>query len=339
MPVEKTILGHLPMVYAVSAQRIGDQQVFLAATELHGPCLAFNSSDPKPVEVWDRPGGTMSLVPVHDGSGRFLAIQQAWPIYHFEHARVVDVRPTDSTAHVWQSANVLDLPFAHRLALFEGWVIGATMAGGKTAQEDWSSPGSVIAAPLPSEWGTPLRPKAICEGIRRNHGMTTARLDGLSRLFVSGIDGVFMLTAPPQDDGEWACRRLLNHDVSDMAVFDIDGDGEPELITIEPFHGDCLVFYKRVGGGCWRAVARLAINFGHVVWAGSLNGRPALIVGNRGGNKAIVLMRPRRQGTLEMSIETLDTGTGPANIVVIGSDTILSANHAAGEIALYRVRD
>ncbi len=339
MPVEKTIVGHLPMVYAVSAQRVGGRLVVLAATELYGPCLAFSSDDSEPVEVWDRPGGTMSLVPVHDGSGRFLAIQQAWPIYHFEQARVVDVRPTDSGAQAWQSTNVLELPFAHRLALFEGWVIGATMAGGKTAQEDWSMPGSVIAAPLSPEWGTPLRPKVICQGIRRNHGMAMASVDGKPRLFVSGIDGLFMLTAPHGDTDAWACERLLNHDVSDMAVFDIDGDGEPELVTVEPFHGDGLVFYKRFKKGVWREVRRLAINFGHVVWAGMLNDRPALVVGNRGGEKELVLMRPERQGSLDMLAEILDTGVGPANIVVIESDTILSANHALGEIVRYRVSD
>lgn len=41
-----------------------------------------------------------------------------------------------------------------------------------------------------------------------------------------------MLYIPQTPDGTWESERIIGHEVSDMAVCDIDGDGELELATI-----------------------------------------------------------------------------------------------------------
>ncbi len=333
----KQVLGELPMVYAVCVNRIGNQPFYMAATELHGPCYAYSPPHHKPIQVWDRPGGVMSLIAINDGTGRALAIQRAWPIYHFDQACVVDIKPSDASGQQWQVAPVLDLPFAHRVMIFGQWVIGATLANAKAAQEDWTVPGKVVAAPLTQQWGTPLEAQTILDGIRRNHGMNIVELDGKPRLMVSGIDGLFAITAPSTDQPQWQHERLLDHDVSDMAVFDIDGDGHPELITIEPFHGDRLVIYKRSNAGQWQPAYEHAIRFGHVVWAGLFTGQPTLLIGNRAGDKDLYMLRPKQPGSLDMTCTWIDRHTGPANIAVIQPNLILAANHALGEVALYEV--
>ena len=117
-----------------------------------------------------------------------------------------------------------------------------------------------------------------------------------------------------------------------MAVFDLDRDGQPELITIEPFHGNHMGVHKRSADRTWQKVAERPLHFGHVVWAGDFADRPTLIVGNRGGPKDLYLLRARPTAPLE-------SGGGPANIAIFSSTELLVANQAISQVALYRVSD
>lgn len=329
------------MVYAVTALRKNGGVCFLAATELYGEWHLFSPPDYEPVIASHRPGGVMSLVPCSEEPLSVLAIEQSYPIYHFDNSRITLAVQGDPRLP-WEKQPVLSLPFLHRIAIFhsEGkrHLIAATFAEGKEFQEDWSRPGAVYAGRIPEVAGGSWRLDPVLEGISRHHGMSIADWEGRPTLFVSGREGLFALR-PDEGASRWPVRHLLRHDVSDMAVFDLDGDGNEEIATIEPFHGNRMVIYRTSNSGL-KAVVEQEMTFGHVVWSGVIRGRRALILGNRAGRKDLRILRFRGDGSLDHETVVLDEGGGPANISVVHEpdrDLILCANHARGEVALYEI--
>jgi hypothetical protein len=84
-----------------------------------------------------------------------------------------------------------------------------------------------------------------------------------------------------------------------------------------------------------------SIEFGHVLWAGMLLGRPGLLVGARGAGKEIALYRPAPGGLLKK--ELIDEGAGPAQAAVIDNGksecTIFVSAHARGEVISYAISE
>jgi len=165
-------------------------------------------------------------------------------------------------------------------------------------------------------------------------------LDGEEVVMVSGVEGLFSLKPRERPGLKWDCRRLLEREVSDMFVYDLDGDGCPEIVTIEPFHGDMLVVYKRFSN-VWKSVYDTFVGFGHVVWAGRIRGRPAIIIGSRSGRKDLSILFPDRR-LKSMDRRILDDNAEPVQITVVhtkDADLVLSANQEQSEIALYELTD
>ena len=62
---------------------------------------------------------------------------------------------------------------------------------------------------------------------------------------------------PPADEnGEWTYEQLTTDPASDMLYLDFDQDGQKELMTFAPFHGDTLAVYKLVDGSYQKGVGR-----------------------------------------------------------------------------------
>ena len=348
MKIRKRVLAALDNVYVVTAVEIDGDTGFLAATEGRGPCLLFRPPAWEAETVWQGPGGAMSLVPLQTRPSGLLAIQGFFPIFQAAAAGVVHALPPAAAGVEWAVRRVLELPFVHRIeAVYPGGLphlVAATLCAGKDDVDDWSQPGAVYLVPV--SWSLAAvwpRPRPLLTGIVKNHGMCVSRLDGTDVVLVSASEGVFRINVPDSAAGAWECSRLLEHEVSDMSIADIDGDGVAELVTIEPFHGDCLTVYRRHSvGGAWVRAASAALSFGHVVWAGSLGGAPALLGGSRAGDRDLVLFRVEsgaRQWRLRPQV--LDTGGGPTQVAVVqasGVDLVCSANHGAGEVVLYELR-
>ena len=344
MNCKKTVLAELQKPYAVRAVEIeGRSRFFAASEERHGECLLFEPPDYQPELVWDAPGGCMSIAGLGTGSGSFLAIQNFFPVFASEDAAIVHVERTTDAASDWRVQRIIDLPFVHRFEVFQHrgiwYLIAATLCAKKDFQDDWSHPGSVHVATVPADPKGPWPLTTVLNGVSKNHGMHLTRIKGQTAVLICGEQGLFALYPPDGFEGYWHNEKLLDHEISDVYCSDLDGDGQNELVTIEPFHGNKLAIYKRQGNN-YREVYAMTLDFGHVVWAGTILDRPGIIAGNRGGDKDLFLMTPRSAGSLDMEKTVLDSGVGAAQIAVVNlakRTLVFSANHGIDEVALYEI--
>ncbi|MFW6139584.1 MAG: hypothetical protein ACOC7U_10505 [Spirochaetota bacterium] len=343
MQLQKKIIANLPRVYAVSPISIKGKTYFIAAAEEKGSCLLFSPPDWKTSTIWNQPGGTMEVVPLEKESGAFLAVQKFYPIFQSQEACIVYAEPESSITKPWKVTKVLDLPFVHRIGRVTvkntPYVIASTLCSGKDYQEDWTKPGAVYAGPIPADIHGSWEINPILEGITKNHGLHVTTLDGRTSILVCGEEGIFNIIVPENENEPWTTEQLVGKGVSDIYAFDLDNDGNKELITIEPFHGNHLKIYKRIAGK-WDAVFEKKINFGHVVWGGMILGKPSVIFGCRGGSKGLAMVTDFDSKLQNTSCRVIDEGTGPASIKVIHMndyELIISANHGVGEVAFYTI--
>lgn len=343
MKFSKTVLAPLEMVYAVHPLELNGWVHFLAATEIRGPCLLFSPPDWKPQVVWEGPGGTMNLVPV-PGQQAFLAIQEFFPVFQSEKAGVVWAEPAGNPAQLWTVRRILDLPFVHRIEAVRSrdadYLVAATLCGGKDFRDDWSKPGAVYAGRIPARPSEPWPLRTILSAVSKNHGLHATILGGQQVVLISGHEGVFALHVPETIAAPWTSELLIRGEISYLFVFDLDSDGQAELVTIEPFHGNTLGIYKRRTGQ-WQKVHETAIAFGHAIWAGRLRDQTGVLVGNRAGDKELLWLRVTSANPIKTERVVVDRNVGPAQVCVVsqpGETMILSANHGAGEVSLYTSR-
>ena len=129
--------------------------------------------------------------------------------------------------------------------------------------------------------------------------------------------------------------------ISDIAAIDIDGDGELEFATIEPFHGSHFRVYKRVGGTYRKVYEHPEVSeFYHVVVGTTLAGKPVFVGGCRRGKQQLFYVHALQNAPGVLQAEVIEEGVGPSNVHVMhepGRDIIVSANREKAEAALYIV--
>lgn len=343
MNVKKQVLAELDKVYAASSIQINGHTHFLAATEERGRCLMFSPPYWDASVVWDGPGGCMSLVPVPEREKAFVAIQKFFPIFQSEHAGIAYAKGRKVIAEPWRVTRVLNLPFVHRIEIVQvgqvPFLVAGTLCGGKAFQDDWSQPGVVYAGAIPDDPSDKWSLEPILEGISKNHGMHVTIIDEKPVVMVSGKEGLFMLRVPEKPGSQWQYEQMLEHEVSDVYSYDIDGDGMLEIVTIEPFHGNRLTVYKDMSGK-WQPAFTTSIDLGHVVWAGKILGQTAVLGGCREGSRELFLLFPKSDDLKAFSRQILDTNIGPTQVAVAhkqNCDLIVSANHGSDEVALYEL--
>ena len=282
----------------------------------------------------------MALVTDAEQPGELYAIMGCFPGYKFQTGAIYRIR---REAGQWVSTKLVDLPFAHRIDFVtrggSRYLMAASLAAFKKDPADWSQPGCLYACRVPKHSGEKWVLAPVLEGIHRNHGLLVARLSGRKSLLVSGTEGLFAADLE-QTGSSWVFDPVLKDEVSEVVVYDVDGDGQDELVTIEPFHGNFLRVYRRVSGRYEKAwEGELA--FGHGLMAGKLAGAPGILVSNRAGSQDLVLFQfaPTKGRGLSEPVRTVvDAGAGAANMLILGSagaDLILATNQTAGEIAVY----
>lgn len=341
MNIQKRFLVTMNRCYAAGHIVVGGQNRVLLATEGEGPCLAWSGpSYDTPQTVWDGPGGTMSIVAVPGTDGEFLAVQKFFRMFQWDQAQVVHVRPGPEGYAV---TPILQLPYIHRFDLLASGgglhFIGCTLSAHKETKEDWSRPGQVWVGAYHGP--RPLQLQLLHDGLTQNHGYSRLQRPEGPCSLVAGAQGAFEITPPREPGAAWSLRPFMDWPISDIAAIDIDGDGELEFATIEPFHGCWFRVYKRDGAG-WRRVFEHpeVSDFYHVVVADTLRGEPVFIGGCRRGRQQLFVLRARRRSPLELEAVLIDEGVGPANVHVVhesGRDLIVAANREKAEGALYIV--
>ncbi len=363
MPFEKRTLIRAEMGYAVATMTIAGARRVIAASESTGPALVFDGPSFTPKVLAASPGGTMGFAEIPGRDDALLAITRFYPIFKAEAAGIDLFVARDGLSAPWEGRRVIDLPFVHRMASVStqvgDFLVAATVCGGKAYQDDWSQPGAVFAFRIPKDLAVPedlaspedlagvWQAEPILEGVHRNHGMAVASFGGARSLLVSGTEGVFALSLPGETSADggvippWSQTRLLDHEVSEIALFDFDGDGTAELAVVEPFHGDRFAVYKQGAAG-WSRVFEAELAFGHGLSVGNLGRTPVAVVGNRAGSKDLVCFRVTEAAPLELERIIVDPGAGTAGTAMVATDDgdgFVASNAEFGEYALYLARD
>lgn len=343
MEIAKKTLAQLQDAYATGLINVGGEERLVVGPETKGKPLMFNPSNwTNELTFPEKLGGCMNVRPFSETEDSFFAIEGFYPVFQSEGAGVVYVsRNSDGN---WQKRRVLDLPFVHRIEVVtvagDSYLVASALAESKDSPEDWSSPGATYVGIIPDNPEDGLEMSKVLSGIHKNHGLHVTELKGKEMVLITGQEGVFALIIPDNHSTDWESRKLIGHEVSDISVMDLDLDGDPELVTIEPFHGDTLGLYGNSGEG-WEQQTSYPLDFGHVVWTGEIQGHPRIIAGSRGGKEDLVCLKwDESSGDLKEDF-VIDQGVGPAQITVLQKpdlDIVFSANNGADEVAMYRIR-
>lgn len=347
MKFQKLVLDEIYRCYCTSSVTIdGELHLLLASEEVDGPCYAYSGPDFSRKEVvWEHAGGTMSIVEIPGTNGEFLAVQNFFPGFKSATAKIVWGRYDRNQG--WIIRDLIQLPYVHRFDILSAggtnYFMGATLCTSKKEREDWSDPGKVYVGELPKDLNQPLVLQPILEGLCRNHGYSRGVYQGKMAGYVTCDQGIFVVAPPDETTQTWTVHQLADWRVSDVAVFDLDGDGAAELVTIEPFHGDQFKIYH-AGNGGYQAVYHYPgeIEFAHAVWAGLLRGRPVVIGGIRRKNCELFMVEYQPANPSQYETTLIETGGGPSNVAIVNQkerDLIICANHTRNEAALYIVTD
>lgn len=80
-----------------------------------------------------------------------------------------------------------------------------------------------------------------------------------------------------------------------MAFIDFQENGEPDMLTITPFHGDTVKIVRRTGGEYREIYKMETAEFGHAIWGGFVCGKPAAVIGHRKGRRYLMAFTYNRE--------------------------------------------
>ena len=341
MNIKKIHLGELYRSYSTMAMNLdGELHLFYASEEKGYPCIAYYGKDfSQHKVVWEKGGGTMSMIPIPHTTNQFLAVNDFYLKETPSQAGLSWVTYSQKDGFVRK--DILKLPFLHRFDIYEVqddlYFIGATIAHDKAHKEDWSQPGKIYVGKLPKDLNQPFTVEPIADGMYRNHGYSRSpKNDGG---YFTSDQGVVKVTIPGAD-GQWKVEPILEGPIGEIALCDVDNDGVDELMTIEPFHGNTIKLYKKINGKYEVVyVYPHTIDFAHTLVGAMLRGKPAFVGGIRREEADLFMVTWENN---QWVTTLIDKGVGPANLNVANfadHDLIHSSNHTANETAVYVVTD
>lgn len=338
--IVKEKLASLPMGYCIGLMDLGGERYCITASEDRGGGVLLIHTQTKRVQrITGLAGGIMSILPIPEEEGGFLAIQRFYPVFDSARAEIVHgrLKSLGGETLAAEVRTVAELPYVHRIALTGApgarGVLAATLCRSKAFTNDWSQPGAVYEYRLDRHFQA-AGCRLLLDGIHQNHGMYEYRREGGSDILVAGEEGVWAV------DARGGTQKLCGEAVGDLCMYDVDGDGTDEMICITPFHGDRLRILKK-GAQDWQTLAEEPVNFGHAVWGGSCGGAPVVLACSRGGDRAIALYRPVwERGHMRLERAEIDADVGASNIAVRqqgGAVVLYAANHGRNETARYTI--
>ncbi|MEG2088349.1 MAG: hypothetical protein RR022_09115, partial [Angelakisella sp.] len=205
MKFEKKRLGDMTRCYCASHTTINNQlYVLLASEEPEGPCYAYTGDDLSQREtLWETVGGTMSIVEIPETNGQILAVQNFFPGFKSQRAKLVWGRRDPDKG--WIMRDFLFLPFLHRFDILEvggiNYFVGSVLCGSKKDREDWSDPGKVYVGVLPDDLTQQIELTPLLTGLVKNHGYWRGSYQEMPCSYITCESGVYAVI-PPQHKGE-----------------------------------------------------------------------------------------------------------------------------------------
>lgn len=316
--IQKEKVMNLSMCYAVAFMQMSGKDVVVCASEGLGGCYVYDRNSLSPLgQVWDNAGGCMSLCQIAQ-DGTFLAVQNFFKGFNAKAGRLVKATPDGKGG--WTVEPFMEYPYLHRFDVVtvekRKFLIASNLCENKDFKEDWSRPGAAFIGEMIGGTEAPKQMRPLMKRLTKNHGFYRGTHDGKSVVLIAGMEGLFEITVPAHADDAWETRPLIEREISDATFVDLDGDGEEELVTIEGFHGDHIAINKRTDGR-WTEVYRYPAPFAHVVWGGSILGKPGLLLAYRNDNGALMLFRKSdRPGGYTMDHLLIDELISPTNLAV-----------------------
>ena len=234
----------------------------------------------------------------------------------------------EQEGHNWKSYRVADVPFIHRIALAQlserastktPFLIVASIRGEAGKPGEWYSPGSLWCYELPTDPHavTAWRAHLLDASLHINHGLSINDVDkdGRDDVLISCTEGLIWYEPPaaPMTDG-WGKWIISDRECSDTCAADLDGDGINEILAIEPWHGNNLVWYKATGDlrtDPWdRYLIDDKLNRGHSLAAVDVDadGGLEVICGYNGEGTSLHLYRAEDLDRNRWHKETIDNG-------------------------------
>lgn len=341
MKIEKKHLDDIYRCYCASNIYFdGQNHVLLASEDPNVACNMYYGKDYENKEnVWTEPGGCMSIVPIPGKEKEFLAVQEFYLKVTPSLAKLVWGKYVDGK---WEFKDVLSLQYIHRFGIFTAngvnYLILTTVATTKKEKNDWSVPGCIYVGELPDDPSKGVELEVLVDGLFRNHGYWQTKENGIDVAYFGSDQGIIRVSPPTKKGGQFKVDFIMEGNVGEVATIDIDNDGEDELMTIEPFHGNSIQIYKKIDGKyqkVWKY--NNEIDFAHALVGTTLAGQNAFVCGVRRIDSELFIVT-YEDG--EYKVTMVDKGVGPANIAVVHEedrDIIVGANHTAAEAAIYYV--
>lgn len=339
MNIEKRKLADIKRCYCVSNLCIqGENHIVFASEDPNIGCFTFSGKHfEKKDTLWEAPGGCMSIAPIPGKEGEFLAVQEFYLKVSPSLAKIVWCKKSEKGVTM---KDIIKLPYIHRFDIYHkdgiNYFIGATIATKKEHKEDWSVPGKIYVGVIPDDASQGFEIEVLADGFYRNHGYYKDTIENCG--YFGSDQGIVKITPPNRKGGQWCMELILQGNIGEIATIDIDGDGEQEIMTIEPFHGNKIKIYKKINS-VYEVVYEYEnkIDFAHTLVAGTLRGVPTFIAGVR-REEAELFYVQCKDGHYCTTI--IEKGVGPANLCLVNEndrDLIVSANHTMNEAAVYIV--
>lgn len=341
MVLREIATHHLEKCYAINSITLDGKPHIVVAAEKINKCLLFDQSGLLVDTIWEEPGGTMSIVPLPDQSGAFLASQLMYSPNDSKEAKVVRVERRAKGS--WKIEPYLELPFIHRFDILRtptaNYFIGATIKSDHAYKDDWSSPGKIWAGELGSDSHTPPRLTEYLGGLTRNHGFCKRSDHRSDYAVISADEGVFAIYPPVGSRSGWSHEQLLDTPTSDILFVDFDGDGEQEMLTLSPFHGDEVTIYKMVNGHYQEIYRHLTpLPFVHALWADVVDGKPIAFLGHRKGPSRDLYAISWDGSTYQFDVMLKDVGSTNLFGYRVGDvQYLVSVNREIDQIGFYQI--
>jgi len=309
-----------------------------AASESHGGhCKMIDFVTRTEEIIWYGPGGCMNIGQLNE-QGTVIGVVNFYKGYQSKEAQLIRA---DKYSDGWKTEVLKVIPYLHRSGIVHteadgDWVIASQLCTERADTTDWSHPGRILAARLP-DLGEEISFQVLQENITKNHGFWQGLLDNEQVTLVGGEEGLFRVR-PPKNESGWQVDCLMNREVSDMAVADLDGDGEDELVVFDGFHGDLCTVNKRIDGE-WKVVYSLPMHFSHAIWAGKLLNRNVFVVGYRKKDGLLYLGEHTKNG---YKATLLEAGIAPSNVrgfMYEGRSFIAVAARDMGQVILFELTE